>query len=149
MCSPGRRTPPALLHLENRTRFPDLQEAAGAFEAKRQYLGAVLARELGLGAFRSETHAIVGLWSSEVMHSVRLRSATFRALCPDGADRVTAWLSGRPPAAVRSSSLVLLDPTARGGRHALIGLDRVLAGARPRVRDYRDAAERLRAGKQA
>ena len=39
-CDLDRR---ALLHVENRTRFPDFQDMAGAFNAKRAYLGRVLA----------------------------------------------------------------------------------------------------------
>ena len=70
--------PAALLHLENRTRFPDIQAAAGSYNAKREYLASVVARELGIRRFDSETHVLCGLWSSEVIHSVRLRPATFR-----------------------------------------------------------------------
>ena len=36
----------ALLHIENRTRFPDIQESFGSFNAKRRYLGADLAARL-------------------------------------------------------------------------------------------------------
>ncbi len=36
----------ALLHIENRTLFPDIQEAAGSFNAKCQYLAPVLARQM-------------------------------------------------------------------------------------------------------
>ena len=35
----------ALLHLENRTRFPNLGEAAGAYNAKRAYLGGRVDRD--------------------------------------------------------------------------------------------------------
>lgn len=41
---PARRT---LLHVENRTRFPNTQEAFGAYHAKRTYLARVLAERLG------------------------------------------------------------------------------------------------------
>jgi transcriptional regulator with XRE-family HTH domain len=37
----------ALLHIENKTRFPDLQEAFGSFNAKRSYLGPDLAERAG------------------------------------------------------------------------------------------------------
>jgi transcriptional regulator with XRE-family HTH domain len=37
----------ALLHLENRTRFPDVQDMAGAYNAKRAYFGRVFAERLG------------------------------------------------------------------------------------------------------
>ena len=138
------RTPAALLHIENRTRFPDLQEVAGSYNAKRQYLAGCLARQLAIAGFESQTHVVVGLWSAEVIHSIRLRSATFSVLCPDSDARLRAWLSGAPPRTGASSSLVLLDPFAKRLGQGIVGLDGVLAGARPRLRDYRDAAERLR-----
>jgi transcriptional regulator with XRE-family HTH domain len=140
-----RRDPAALLHLENRTRFPDVQEAAGSFNAKCQYLAPELARQLGLRGFASVTHVIVGLWSAEVIHAVRLRPATFTALAPDDEARLVAWLSGDPPRAGVSRSLVLLDPFARGRQRAIVGLERVLGGERPRMRGYREAVDRLRA----
>jgi transcriptional regulator with XRE-family HTH domain len=136
--------PHALLHIENRTRFPDLQEAAGSYNAKRQYLAKVVAGQLGIAHFASETHVLVGLWSAEVIHSIRLRSATFHALGPDSRERLDAWLRGDPPAAGTSSSVVLLDPFASGRQAPMVGLEDVLAGARPRVRGYPEAAERLR-----
>jgi transcriptional regulator with XRE-family HTH domain len=132
--------PPALLHIENRTRFPDLQEAAGSYNAKRQYLADVVARQHGLARFRSQTHVMVALWSAEVLHSIRLRQSTFTALCPDPDDRFLAWLDGVPPVDGLSSSFVLLDPFASGRQASLIGLERALAGVKPRVRDYREAA---------
>ena len=141
---------PALLHIENRTRFPDLQQAAGSYNTKREYLARVVAKQIGITRFTSETHVVVGLWSAEVLHSIRLRRATFRALCPDSGDRFSGWLSGDPPVGARSSSLVLLDPFATGRQAATIELERVLAGVRPRVRGYREAAERLeQSGRQA
>jgi hypothetical protein len=141
-----RTDPPALLHIEDRTRFPDLQHAAGSYNAKRQYLAQTVARKLGIRRFASETHVMAGLWSSEVIHSVRLRSATFRSLCPDPDDRLTAWLSGRPPISGHTSTFVLLDPFASGRQARAVGLARVLAGTRPRMRGYQEAAERLSAG---
>jgi hypothetical protein len=149
------RKPAALLHIENRTRFPDLQAVAGSYNAKRQYLAASVARQLSIPRFESEMHVMVGLWSAEVIHTIRLRDATFAVLCPDADERLRAWLSGVPPTTgvptvtgVRpmtgaSSSLVLLDPFAKRPSQAMIRLDAVLAGARPRLRDYREAAERL------
>jgi transcriptional regulator with XRE-family HTH domain len=135
----------ALLHLENRTRLPDLQEAAGSFNAKCQYLAPVLARQIGLGRFVSQTHVMVGLWSSEVIHAVKRRPATIRALAPDGDTRLEAWLRGDPPPGGTSRSFVLLDPLAGPRQQAIAGLDALLDGARPRVRGYREAADRLRA----
>jgi len=136
--------PMALLHIENRTRFPDLQSAAGSFNAKRQYLARTVAEQHGIGPFASETHVMVGLWSAEVIHAVRLRKASFRALCPDSDDRLQAWLRGQPPPTRESSSFVLLDPFARGRQRHTVGLADALDGVRPRVRGYRDAAERSR-----
>ncbi len=137
--------PSALLHIENRTRFPDLQEAAGSYNAKRQYLATVVAEQLGVRPFASQTHVMVGLWSAEVIHSVRLRGATFHALGPHGKERLDAWLKGDPPSAGTSSSVLLLDLFASGRQATIVSLEHVLAGTRPRVRDYREAAERLRA----
>ena len=101
-----------LLHVENRTRFPNLQEAAGAYNAKRQYLAATLGERLGIGpaGWRSVTHVMACLWSSEVLHVLRLRAATFASLCPAGPEGFEAWLRGTPPPRGVSSTLVLLDP---------------------------------------
>ena len=133
----------ALLHMENRTRFPDFQEMAGAYNAKRAYLGATLRERLGADRWRTETHVIAALWSAEVLHAVRMRRESFRALCPDPADPFAAWWEGRPPLAGRTSSLVVIDPLARGRQRPFIGLDDVLAGARPRYRDYAEVAAAL------
>ena len=75
--------PPAMIHLENRTRFPNVGETAGAWNAKRRWLGPELAKRLGIPGFHSETHVMVCLWSSEVLHALRRQPATFRALGPD------------------------------------------------------------------
>jgi transcriptional regulator with XRE-family HTH domain len=78
-----RVAPRALLHLENRTRFPNMGEAAGAYNAKRAYLAPVIAERLGLASgFRSVTHVMVGLWSAEVLHSLRIRPETFPLVVP-------------------------------------------------------------------
>jgi len=76
----------ALLHIENRTRFPDFQEMAGAFNAKRAYLASALAERAGVFGWRSQTHVMAALWSSEVLHAVRLRISSFHSLCPDSAE---------------------------------------------------------------
>jgi len=134
----------ALLHIENRTRFPNLQEAAGSYNAKRAYLGAVLAERLEVrGGFRSETHVLVALWSAEVLHSIRLRRATFRALCPDSISAFDSWWSGTPWPNGRSSAFVLLDPLASGRERRFVDLDVASNSARPRVRYYAEAARRL------
>lgn len=135
--------PPALLHIENRTRFPDLQSAAGSYNAKREYLGRVVASQLDLPRFGSETHVMVGLWSAEVLHAIRLRPATFRALCADDLDGVSGWIAGTPPTAGRTSTFMLLDPAARQRQASTMDLERAITGSRPRYRGYADAAQRL------
>lgn len=134
----------ALLHIENRTRFPDFQEAAGAFNAKRAYLGGSLAERVGIKKWRSETHVMVCLWSSEVLHSLRLRTESFRALCPDDPATFARWWSGSPPKHAVTSVLVLLDPLATGRQRPFISLEQALT-ARPRHTGYAAVAERLAA----
>jgi hypothetical protein len=81
-----------MLHVENRTRFPDLQGFAGSYDTKRAYLAPDLARRLGIeGGFRSVTHVVAALWSSEVLHALRLRTASFAAICPGSGDAFAAW----------------------------------------------------------
>ncbi|HXG25970.1 MAG TPA: hypothetical protein VNL94_03845 [Candidatus Binatia bacterium] len=105
----------ALLHLENRTRFPDFQDMAGVFNAKRAYLGAALAERVGVRRWASETHVMVGLWSSEVLHAIRLREQSFRSLCPDGAEAFAAWWNaGRDDRPGHATTLTVLDPGASG-----------------------------------
>jgi transcriptional regulator with XRE-family HTH domain len=138
----------ALLHIENRTRFPNVQEALGSFGAKRAYLGRVLAERFEVrGGWRSETHVIAGLWSSEVLHVIRMREETFRAACPNDAAPFEAWWAGDVAAlAGVTSSLVLLDPG-----HIVRDAYRFTAplpATRPRYRGYAEAAEALRDLKQ-
>ncbi|HEY7600814.1 MAG TPA: helix-turn-helix domain-containing protein [Candidatus Limnocylindrales bacterium] len=129
----------ALLHIENRTRFPDLQAMAGSYNAKRAYLAAALAERAGVRRWSSETHVIAALWTAEVLHVLRLRRASFEALCPSGPESFDAWWSGQPPLAGTSSALVVLDPAARGRQRRYIGLAEAQR-ARPRHRGYADAA---------
>lgn len=138
-----RRT---LLHIENRTRFPDIQGFAGSYGSKRAYLAREIAGRVGIdGRFVSETHVVVALWSAEVLHTLRLREATFRAICPDPPDRFAAWWSGDPPTAGHSSSLVVLDPVPgqRSSRRTWVALD-LARRVEPRHRGYADALVRLR-----
>ena len=136
-----------LLHVENRTQFPNLQEAAGSYNAKRQYLAGALVERLdrGPGGWRSVTHVMACLWSSEVLHAIRLRRASFSALCPDPPDALHSWLRGEPPAAGVSSSLVVLDPLVPFGSRCRT-IASVMESSRldPRHRGYADAAEGLR-----
>jgi transcriptional regulator with XRE-family HTH domain len=136
-----------LLHIENRTRFPNLQEAAGSWNAKRQYLSASIADRAGIGprGWRSVTHVMACLWSAEVLHAIRLRRATFDALCPDPPDAFLAWLRGDEPKPGSSSTLIVLDPSVPFGSRR-----RTMAPAaeppilEPRYRGYADAADELR-----
>jgi transcriptional regulator with XRE-family HTH domain len=134
----------ALLHIENRTEFPNIQEALGAYATKRAYLGRVIADRLGLrGGWVTETHVIAALWTSDVLHVLRLRAATFAAACGDGTERLAGWWAGTPPPGLgRTSSLVLIDPAPDvrpAFRFAAPG-----PSTRPRHRGYADVAERLR-----
>lgn len=129
----------ALLHLENRTQVPDFQEAAGSYNAKRAYLAESIGARVGVSRWASETHVMVGLWSAEMLHALRLRPNSFRSLCPDETASFLAWWRGEPPAARRSSTLIVLDPAAAGRQRLFIDLDEALT-ARPRYRDYASAA---------
>jgi transcriptional regulator with XRE-family HTH domain len=141
----------ALLHIENRTRFPDLQGFAGSYNAKRAYLAPELARRLGIpGGFASITHVVAALWSSEVLHTVRLRQASFDALCPHPIDAFAAWWDGTEPRAGEWSAFVLFDPLpgVRRSRRRWVGLDAV-PNVEPRYRGYAEALARLRAAGRA
>jgi hypothetical protein len=132
----------ALLHIENRTRFPDFQEAAGAFQAKKAYLGGVLAQRIGIRGWRSETHVMACLWSSEVLHSLRLRTESFRTIGRDQTNGFAAWWGGVPASDGTFSELVVLDPLAIGRRRAFVSLDEALT-VRPRHQGYAEVAAAL------
>ena len=135
-----------LLHIENKSRLDDVQDLAGAYNAKRAYLPTALGDRLGVGprGWRTVSHVLAGLWSSEVLHALRLRSATFRAIGPDAPDDFAEWWAGENPRERSSSTLIVLDPAADLGRaRRWIGLEEALASARPRYRGYADAAARL------
>jgi transcriptional regulator with XRE-family HTH domain len=129
----------ALLHIENRTRFPDFQEMAGAFNGKRAYMAAALGERLGVSSWASETHVVAALWSSEVLHALRLRTASFKALCPDAPDAFADWWSGVPVRRGKSVTLIVLDPRAVGRQRPWVHLDEALV-VRPRYRGYAEAA---------
>jgi hypothetical protein len=134
----------ALLHIENRTQFPNVQEALGSYGAKRAYLPTVLAERLGLrGAWASVTHVMVALWSAEVLHGLRLRRETFRSACPDAIDSFVGWWAGTPSLRGTTSSFVLLDPAVVREPHRFASFDAAMT-AKPRYRDYADAAKALR-----
>jgi Helix-turn-helix domain len=132
----------ALLHIENKTRFVDLQDSFGSFNAKRRYLGAELAARAGIARWRSESHVIAALWSGEVLRAIRLHAASFASVCPDPADAFEAWWRGEPPATGRHSILVVFDPAEgrRRDRRRWLALSD-LAAARPRYRDYAAAVD--------
>jgi hypothetical protein len=132
----------SLLHIENRTRFPDFQEAAGSFKSKKAYLGTVLAERNGIRAWRSETHVMVCLWSAEVLHSIRLRLESFRTIGADHSTRFARWWAGTPQGDGKVSELVVLDPLAAGRQRPFISLEQALT-ARPRWAGYGQIAESL------
>ena len=135
-----------LLHIENRTEFPDLQDSFGRFNAKRAYLGQELASRAGVERWRSETHVIAALWSSDSLRIIRRHRASFESVCPSPPDSFASWWSGESPVSVgHHSTLVLFDPVTGecpAGR-AWVGLGE-LEKLRSRYRDYADAADRLR-----
>ena len=136
-----------LLHIENRTRFPNLQDAAGSWNAKRRYLASTIADRAGIGprGWRSVTHVMACLWSSAVLHAIRLRRASFDALCPDGPEALLAWLRGERPSALVTSTLVVLDPAVPfGSRRRTLASVAEPPVLEPRYRGYADAAEALR-----
>jgi transcriptional regulator with XRE-family HTH domain len=134
----------ALLHLENRTRFPNIQEMAGTWNAKRAYLAESLGARLGV-RFRSVTHVLVAAWTSEVLHALRLHPETFRSLAPDPTSAFEGWWSGEPPTRGASSSLIVLDPLATGRQQTWIDLETALGHARARHRGYAELAAALSA----
>jgi hypothetical protein len=85
---------------------------------------------------------IAALWSSEVLHALRLRNQTFRVLCPDAGEAFEAWWRGQPGTVANSTVLIVLDPLAVGRQRQYVGLDAALS-VRPRYRDYADAVGRL------
>jgi transcriptional regulator with XRE-family HTH domain len=139
-CDLARR---ALLHTENRTRFPDFGESAGSWNAKRAYFAPEFAKRLGLQyGWRSVTHVMAVAWTEEMLEVVRGRRASFRALCPDPVGSFGAWWDGTPPERGTSSTLIVLDPCATGRQAIWVGLDEALAD-RARHANYAQVARRL------
>jgi transcriptional regulator with XRE-family HTH domain len=135
----------SLLHVENRTRFPNVQDAIGSYNAKRQFLPGVIADRIGLrGGFASVTNVLAGLWSSEVIHVARIRAATFAAICPDDRMPFDMWWQGAtPPPGRPTSSFILVDPIDSGAGRRSPFAD-VVQGVRARHRGYADAVQALR-----
>jgi transcriptional regulator with XRE-family HTH domain len=139
----------AFHHIENRTRFPNLQEAAGSYNAKREYLAGTVAERLGIRrGWASITHVMVCLWSAEIQHVLRLRTATFRAICPDGPDAFAAWWAGRPSANGMANCLILFDPRDRPRSRRFVGLSDALR-VDARYRGYAEAATEMLRGSAA
>jgi hypothetical protein len=139
----------ALLHIENKTEFPNLQAAFGAFNTKQSYLGAELAARLGVRRWRSETHLMAMLWSAEVLRTIRQHRASFESLDRDGPKALDAWWTGEPPSTGSLAAALLFDPMARR-RDARVWLGMTdLATARPRYRNYADALAALEGSGQA
>jgi transcriptional regulator with XRE-family HTH domain len=139
-----RLDPAALLHIENRTRFPNLQEAFGSYNAKWRYLPGVLAKRLGLrNGFDGVTNVMAVLWTSEALHQLRLHAASFAAVCPDPIDTFLGWLGGDTPPLGARSVLAVIDPLAAGRSRAVAGLEDIRT-IRPRYRGYAEAADELR-----
>lgn len=141
----------SLLHIENRTRFPDIQAFSGSWNAKRAYLGDELAKRLSIrGGWLSIDHVVVALWSSEVLHSLRMRSATFQAMCPDLPDAFAGWWNGKSIPRGERSTIIVFDPLVgeRKSRRRWISLASV-PSAETRYRGYADALDRLRAARLA
>jgi hypothetical protein len=143
----------SLLHLENRTQFANVQEALGSYGAKRTYLARVLADRLGVGSrgWATVTHAIVAIWSAEVLHTLRIRRETFRAACPDGAGNLLAWWAGRldlldqrAGSASVTSTLALVDPSPEARDEQRLRPFDDAVRIKPRLSDYAEAAVRLR-----
>jgi hypothetical protein len=136
----------ALLHVENKTRFPNIQEAFGSYNVKRRYLPAIAADRLGLRTgWDVVSNVVVALWSSEVLHAIRLHPSSFRAVCPDPASTFGDWWSGEPPRESGvTSSLILFDPIGggRSDRRRYVGLEEA-DNVRSRYRGYADALEAL------
>jgi transcriptional regulator with XRE-family HTH domain len=137
----------ALLHIENRTRFPNIQEAFGSYNVKRRYLPAIAAERLGVrGGWDIVTNVVAALWSSEVLRDLRRHPTSFRAVCPDPIDAFAAWWNGGlPNAGTVTSVLVLIDPilTGRSDRRCFVGLDQADT-ARGRYSGYADALDAIR-----
>jgi transcriptional regulator with XRE-family HTH domain len=139
----------SMMHIENRTEFPNIQAAFGAFNAKREYLGAELAARVGVRRWGGESHVMAAIWSADVIHTVRRHRASFDSLGPEGPAIFDNWWNGQPSAG-KSTGFVLFDPV-EGGRcdaRRWAGITD-LAVIRARHRSYRDALHALSAAGQA
>lgn len=134
----------ALLHIENKTQLPDVQDAIGRFAEKRAFLGCATWEGCGFaGPPLVETHVMVALWSSEVIDVVRRSPAMFRATFPAPPDAFDTWWTGEVPATT-TAAFVVLDPFATGRTTRFASLRDVLADTRHRLAGYADAADLVR-----
>ena len=139
---PGR----ALLHIENRTRFPDVQDGVGRYNGKKAFLAGAIWERLGMsGPPVSVTHVMVAFWSAEVIEVLKRSPGTFAAVCPDPPEAFFGWWGGRPPRSGATSTLLLLDPFASGSQRRFATLREILDGAGPRMSGYAAAADLVRA----
>jgi len=76
------------------------------------------------------------------MGCVRLRTATFRAVAPDGSEPFAAWWRGDPPDGGNASTFVIFDPLPRRRSREWVTLD-VALRVEPRYRGYADAAAQI------
>ncbi len=141
--SPAR----SLLHVENRTAFPDLQDAFGAFNAKRVYLGAELAERAGVSGWRSQTHLMAALWSTEMVSTIRRHRSSFGTIATGSPGAFEDWWSGRLAGPGSHAAVILLDPVSRRSTaRAWITLEDSV-GVRARHTGYAEAARAIeRAG---
>jgi hypothetical protein len=138
----------ALLHIENKTRIPDLQDCFGSFNSKRTYLGDELAARLGVGRWRSETHVMAALWSGETLPVLRAHAASFASVFPQPVDAFETWWRGVPPDSGRHRVVVVFDPAKGTRKDRLQWLGAIeLPGVRPRYRDYAEAVSLLKVGR--
>ena len=131
-----------LLHIENRTMFPDIQETAGSWNAKRVYLPAELAKRIGVRGWASITNLMVGVWSAELIDEVRRHLATFHSICPDAPDGFNSWWHGESPVRGTRSEFVVLDPIPRRGTISIVTLDEALEKT-PRHARYAEIVRKL------
>ena len=87
---------------------------------------------------------LVLLPSAELLHTLRLRSETLRAVAPGGAESFRSWWDRETPAPGRHRGLVVLDPIDHGSRtRRWVDLEDALT-MRPRYRGYADTLDALR-----
>jgi transcriptional regulator with XRE-family HTH domain len=139
-----------ILHIENRTEFPNIQQGFGAFNTKREYLGLELASRVGVRRWRSESHVMAAIWSADVIHTIRQHRATFGSLGPGGPSILETWCLGEAPPDGRKTGFVLFDPVdnRRSDARRWVGVSD-LAKVRPRYRGYADVLAALKDADQA